>query len=130
MTDPGSNSIPRWLSNLELHRTLGFLLQHDRPGCHAAPVADVSDAKPDQVTGSKLAVDGEVEQRQLAVTIGELQADPNRPDLFELKRRFLTYKLSLVPGCANGCRAVNVFHGLAPVVAGPTNLLSATMVAS
>jgi len=69
------------------------------------PVADVSDAQPDQVTGSKLAVDGEVEQRQLAVTIGELQADPNRPDLFELKRRFLTYKLSPVPGFANGCRS-------------------------
>jgi hypothetical protein len=86
-------------------------------------MADVSDAQPDQVTGSKLAVDGKVEERQLAVTVGELKADPDRPDLFELKRRFLTYKLSLVPGFANGRRAVSVFPWLAPVVAGPTNLL-------
>jgi hypothetical protein len=47
-------------------------------------MADVSDAQPDQVTGSKLAVDSEVEQRQLAATVYEPQADPNRPDLFEL----------------------------------------------
>jgi len=58
MTDPGSDSLPRRLGNLELYRTLGFLLQHDRPGCHGASVADVSDAQFDQVAGSKLAVDG------------------------------------------------------------------------
>jgi hypothetical protein len=110
ITDPGSDSIPRRLGNLELHGTLGFLLQHYCPGCHAASVADVSDAQSDQVTGSKLAVDGEVEQRQLAATVGELQAHPDRPDLFELERRLLAYKLSLVPGFANGRRALNLFH--------------------
>jgi hypothetical protein len=95
--DPGTDRVTRRLGDLELHRTLGPVLQHDCPGYHAAAVADVSDAQPDQVTGSKLTVDGEVEQRQLAGAVGELQADPDRPDLFELKRRFLTYKLSLVP---------------------------------
>jgi hypothetical protein len=50
------------------------------------------------VAGSKLAVDGQVEQRQITVTTGELQADPDRPDLFELERRFLTYELPLFQG--------------------------------
>jgi hypothetical protein len=49
------------------------------------PVADVSDAQPDEVTGSKLAVDGEVEQRQIAARVAELQADPDCPNLFELR---------------------------------------------
>jgi hypothetical protein len=114
MTDPGSNSLPRRLGDLELYRTLGFLLQHDRPGSHGASVADVSDAQLDQVTRSKLAVDGEVEQRQITVTTSELQADPDRLDLFELERRFLSYELSFVPGFANGRRAVSVFHGWLP----------------
>jgi hypothetical protein len=90
---------------------LGFLLQHDCPGCHAASVADISDVQPNQVAGSKLTIDSETEQRKLAETVGELQPDPDGPDLFELKRRFLTYKLSLVPGFANDRRAVTVFHG-------------------
>ena len=88
MTDPGFNSLPRGLGNLELNGPLGLLLQHDRPGCDADPVADVSDAQPDQVTGSKLAVDGEVEQRELAATVGELQADPNRPISLSLNGAF------------------------------------------
>jgi hypothetical protein len=112
--DPSTDGVTGRLRDLELHRTLGLLLQQDGPRCHAVPVADVSSAQPHQVTGSKLAVDGEVEQRQLAATVGELQADSDRPDLFELKRRFLTYKLSFVPGFANGRRAVNVFHGWLP----------------
>jgi hypothetical protein len=41
-------------------------------------MADVTYAQLDQVAGSKLAVDGEVEQREFAATVGELQADPNR----------------------------------------------------
>src|ERR1700684_2850620 len=94
-----SNCTGRW----------GLLLQHDRPRCHAAPVANVSDPQLDEVAGSKLAVDGEVEQRQLAATVGELQADSNRPDLFEFQQCFLTDEPSLVPGFANGSRAM--FHG-------------------
>jgi hypothetical protein len=84
--------------------------------CRTAP--GVPDAQLDQAAGSKLAVDGEVEQRQLAPKVGELKADPHRPDLFELKRRFLTYELSLVPGLAIGRCAVKVFHGWLPQLQG------------
>jgi hypothetical protein len=62
----------------------------------------------------KLVVDGWVEQRQIAVTTGELQADPDRPDFFELERCFLTDECSFVPGFSNGRRAVGVFHGRLP----------------
>ena len=54
MTDPGSHSLPGWLSNLELYRPLGFLLQHNRPGCDGASVADVSDTQLNQVAARSL----------------------------------------------------------------------------
>jgi hypothetical protein len=47
-----------------------------------------------------------------AATVGELQADPNRPFLFEFKRCLLTDEPSLVPGFANGSGAT--FHGWLP----------------
>ena len=74
-------------------------------------MADVSHAQLDQIAGSKLAVDGKVEQRQISVTTCELQANPDCPDLLELERRFLTYELSFVPRFANSRCAVRVFHG-------------------
>ena len=112
MADPSADRLTGRLRNLKLYRTLGLLLQHDGPRCHAAPVADVTYAQLDQVAGSKLAVDGEVEQCQFAATVGELQAGPNRPYLFEFKRCLLTDELSLVPGFANGSGAT--FHGWLP----------------
>jgi hypothetical protein len=69
MTDPGSNSPPRRLGNLKLYRTLGFLLQHDRPGCHVASVAHVSDAQLHQVAGSKIAVDGSKRTRIAQISL-------------------------------------------------------------
>jgi hypothetical protein len=86
------------------------------------PVADVSDAQADQVTGSKLAVDGEVEQCQITVTTGELQANPDRPDLFELQRRLLTYELSFVPGFREWSLRSECVPWLAPVVMEPASL--------
>ena len=58
VSDPSPDRISGLLRDLELHRTLGLLLQNNRPGCDATHVADVSDAQLDQITGSKLAVDG------------------------------------------------------------------------
>src|SRR5580704_7508191 len=48
LRNPGSDRVAGRLRDLELHRTLGLLLQHDRPRCHAASVADISDAQLDQ----------------------------------------------------------------------------------
>ena len=105
MADPSADRLTGRLRNLKLYRTLGVLLQDDGPRWHAAPVGDVTYAQLGQVADSKLVVDGEVEQRRFAVTVGELQADPNRPYLPEFKRYFLTDELSLVPGFANGSGA-------------------------
>ena len=56
VSDPSPDRISGLLRDLELRRTLGLLLQNNRPGCDATPVADLSDAQLDQVTGSKLAL--------------------------------------------------------------------------
>jgi len=54
-------------------------MQHDGPRCHAAPVADVTYAQLDQVAGSKLAVDGEVEQRQFRGDGWRVASGPESP---------------------------------------------------
>ena len=67
-----------------------------------------------EITRPKLAADRQIEKSKISAPARHLQADTDRPDLFELERRFLTDKLSFVPGFANGRRAVNVFHGWLP----------------
>ena len=46
---------------------------------------------------AKFAIYREVEQREVTMSFVDLQANPNRPYLPELKRRFLSYQLAFVP---------------------------------
>ena len=62
MRDPGSNGLPSRLGNLDLDGSLRLLLQHDRPCSHGLAVAYIADLQLNEVTGSKLAVDGQIEQ--------------------------------------------------------------------
>jgi hypothetical protein len=66
-------------------------------------VADIADAQFHQITGAQLAVDAEVEQRQLPGSVRQLQADPDGPDFLRLQRGLLTDELALVPGRACVC---------------------------
>lgn len=64
MGQPSSQALPHLLEELELHRLLGLLTD----GC-AMPGGGVHnelvDAQPYEVAAPQLAVDGEVEQRQV-----------------------------------------------------------------
>lgn len=57
----------------------------------------IADPKLDQIARSQLAVDGQVEECQFPDPVGELQADPNSPDLLQAQGRLLPDQLSLVP---------------------------------
>jgi hypothetical protein len=53
------------LRNLELHRSPGLPLNNHRPIADVAGKGYVSDSDGHQVATSKLAVDGEIEERQI-----------------------------------------------------------------
>src|SRR5262249_49518037 len=62
------------------------------------------------ITRSQLAVDGEVEERQLSRTEADLQSYPDRPDIFQLQRSFLPHQLALVPGSLPQCTMNRLVH--------------------
>jgi hypothetical protein len=59
--------------------------------------SDILDTEPYEVAGPKLAVHGEVEERQVLKATVELKARPDSPDVLRLKRWLRADKLSLVP---------------------------------
>src|SRR5687768_12248348 len=96
--DPLGQRVARRFSDFELHRALGFLLHDDRAVAHALAMANVTDLEPDEIARAQLAVDCQVEKRELAGAARHLEAYPRCPDFLELEWRFLAGELSLVPG--------------------------------
>jgi hypothetical protein len=72
----------RLLGDLELHRTASLVLDNCGPVSHVTTCADVIDPKADKVAAPELAVDVEVEQREIACAVLDLKSDTNGPDLF------------------------------------------------
>jgi hypothetical protein len=79
----------------------------------------VKDAEADHVTPSELAVDGEIEERQISLPPHHLQARADGPDVFGKKRRLRADELTLVPGLALDdvdADFAGRLHGLSPMV--------------
>jgi hypothetical protein len=96
--DPGANGLPRRLGDLELHGSLGFLLQHDRARGYGLTMTDIAHLELYEIAGTELAVDGQIEQGEFAAPTGELQANANGPNLFQLEGCLLPDELALIPG--------------------------------
>jgi hypothetical protein len=60
-------------------------------------MANISHPHLDQVTGPQLAVQPQVEHREFSNAVLQLKANPNRPNLFQLKRGLLPNDDTLVP---------------------------------
>jgi hypothetical protein len=60
-------------------------------------MGNVSDPQFGQVTGTQLAIDGQVEERQITRLLSKLKSYSDSPDISDSERGFLTDKLSLVP---------------------------------
>jgi hypothetical protein len=63
-------------------------------------MSDIADAQLHEIAAAQLAVDRQIEQRELAPSIAQLKANPNCPNVLEFERCFLTDKLSLIPRIA------------------------------
>jgi len=65
---------------------LGLLLHDNRTIRDMTALDHIVDAQRDQITPTQLAVDGEVEQRELPGSMIQLQPNPDSPDLlFQLR---------------------------------------------
>jgi hypothetical protein len=79
---------------------LCLLLHDDRARDDSIAMSDIANARLHEIAAAQLAVDRQIEQRELALAIARLEANPYRPNLPEFERRFLPDQLSLVPGIA------------------------------
>lgn len=89
-SNPFGQRFARLPGDLELYGALGLLLHDDRSGGNALAVRYIAYTQLDQVARSQFAVDGQIEQRQLPGASGDLQSNPDCPDVLEFERCFLT----------------------------------------
>lgn len=90
----------RTFGYLEAHRFLRFALQYRRTLFDLTRCYDVDNLHLHQVIATKSAVDGHVEQREVAVVLCQLKPYSNCPDMLGFEWAFLTDDPSLVPGWA------------------------------
>ena len=87
--DPACDGFLRLLCDLELHWTLRLLLHDDGTRGDSITVGHIANPQSHEVASPQLAVDSQVEQGEFAATVCDLEADSDRPDLFELERGLL-----------------------------------------
>ena len=75
-------------------------------------VADVADLERYEVASPKLAVDAEIEGRQLSNSVLHLKSDSKCSDVLELERSLLPNDLALVPRLAMSCVGCGSHDGL------------------
>ena len=95
--DPLLHGVTGSWRDLELNGSLGLVLHHDGPRGELVAVADVADLEGNEVTSAKLAVDAQVEKREVAYSILHLKTNSKCPDVLELERGLLADDLALVP---------------------------------
>jgi hypothetical protein len=89
--------LPRLLGDLEPDRPTGLPLADCRAIDRVAVRRNILDPQSDHVTTAKLAVDGDVEEREIAYAACELQPSAYRPDMLRLKRWFRARQSAFVP---------------------------------
>jgi hypothetical protein len=110
---------------LKLNRTTGLVLDYRRALSDAAARSYVIDPKADEVAAAKLAVDGEVEHRQIAFAALHLKSNTNGPDLFRPQETLLANERALVPCCAGSAVGFDFGgHGRPPCPTAPTAALA------
>jgi len=89
---------------------------------HVSAGGDVIDPKADEIAAAQLAVDSEVEHRQIAFAVLDLKSDANGPDLFGPKRTLLANETAFVPCDARRSDVCLDFrgHGRPPRPTAPT----------
>ena len=82
--EPLANSSTGLLRNLELHRPAGLLLNDGRAIANSPASKHVIDPQSDEIAAPELAVDGEIEHREIAFSTLQLKPYPDCPDILRL----------------------------------------------
>jgi hypothetical protein len=98
MPNPGVHRFARRFRDFELHRPLGLLLHDDCASNDPLAMGDIPHAKLHEIAAAQLAVDGQVEQREVALTVEHFKANANSPNIFEFQRGFLADQFALFQG--------------------------------
>src|ERR1700688_176134 len=111
------DSLPGLFCDLEPHRSAGLLLADSHSLNGVSVRGDVFDFESDNIATAQLAIDGEIEQCQVAFALCHLKFGADRPDVFWPQWRLGSGQLALVPRGALGRsgRWISVvLHGHSP----------------
>jgi hypothetical protein len=97
MTDPSSKRFSRAISDLESDRGLRLALQDRSPLLDGTCSEHVGNLETDEITSSELAVDGGIEQGEIADGFGEFETDTNSPYVLRQQWALLTNDATVVP---------------------------------
>jgi hypothetical protein len=95
--EPGEQTAPGGLEELELNGAAGFLLNYDGSRANPAAADKVADLDLDDVAPAQLAVDREIEHRAVAKPALSIKPKPDGPDLLGLQRPFGSEFSACVP---------------------------------
>ena len=92
------NGLPGLLGDFEPDRNAGLFLPDGGAVDGVSMGRDVVDLERHDITASQLAVDGEIEYRQVSSTSFDLEFGPDRPDMLWPQRGLCSNQLAFVPG--------------------------------
>src|ERR1700740_2993515 len=78
-------------------RSARLLLDYRRSIANRSARAHVVDFEPNEVVARELAVNGQIEHREIAFAALQLEPHPDRPDILRLQGALLIDQASLVP---------------------------------
>lgn len=95
--NPYSDRLPCLLAELKPNGTVRLALYDAGPGEDLVAVTAILHVQANPVAPAQLAIDGKVEEGEVAQLLIELQANAHCPDLLKLQRWFLPNEPALVP---------------------------------
>jgi hypothetical protein len=98
--------LPCLLRQLKPDWPTGFLLANCRAIDCIPTRCNILDTKCDDIAAPQLAVDCEIEHRQVAYPPVHLQPGTDRPDMLRPQRRLLADELAVVPGSRRGVEEI------------------------
>ena len=112
------NGLPGLLGDFEPDRNASLFLPDGGAIDGVSMGRDVVDLERDDITASQLAVDGEIEHRQVSSTSFDLEFGPDRPDMLWPQRSFAPISLPLFQAVRLGAAGIGLLSSCMVVLLG------------
>ena len=116
IVDPSLQRLARRVGDLEAHGFARLALRDRSAFFNAARRVHVVHLQANQIAASEFAVDGHVEQREIALVVGHFQPDADGPDMLGKKWPLLADDAAFVQGARVGRRAGKVSKDMASLL--------------